>query len=249
MLVDDVLLDLRGSSADEQTAGVHVLVLPEAVLDHVLGVLPQVRVGSHHFQCRGAEAMIQCRAVELHDGRFGAGDIATQFGGQVAIKQQLGNLGFNLELSDFLAHHRVCSGRYALIGAATSQLQHVLEEELRAGRDCQYSAFVGQRRCGVIPTAIEFTNQVLLRDTDVFEEDFVEVGSSGHLSQRLDGNARALHVHDQVADTSMLGGIGSGADQEEAEISVVRSTSPDLLAIDHKVVTVLYRPRLYAGKV
>ena len=66
-----------------------------------------------------------------------------------------------------------------------------------------------------LPAAILFADQVGLGNLYILEKNLVEAARAGHLHQRPDRDARAVHVDQQIADALVLGGGGVGADQQE----------------------------------
>ena len=61
---------------------------------------------------------------------------------------------------------------------------------------------------------------------------------SGHVDQRPDGDARRLHVDQEVADAPVLRRVGVSPGEQEHAVGVLRLRRPDLLAVDDKVVAV-----------
>ena len=96
---------------------------------------------------------------------------------------------------------------------------------------------------------VQFAQDLRSGHPYVIEEDLVELGPAGDLLQGLDGDARAVHIHHQIADATVLRGLRVGAHQKNAHIGVLGHAGPDFLAIDHKIVAVLHRARLQGSEV
>ena len=87
-------------------------------------------------------------------------------------------------------------------------------------------------------------------EVDVVEEDLVEVGLAGDLAQRPDGHALGVHRHDEHRQALVLGHVGVGAGEQQAERGVLRVRRPDLLARQPPgAVLLLPGARLHAGEV
>ena len=89
----------------------------------------------------------------------------------------------------------------------------------------------------------------MIGDADVGEEDLAEVGGAGHLPDRPDLDAGALHVDEEESQTFVLGQRGVVARHHDAPVRVVRARGPDLLAVHHPVVAVTHRAHAQAGEV
>ncbi len=82
-------------------------------------------------------------------------------------------------------------------------------------------------------------DQVLLRHRDIFEKHLVEMPMAVQQHQRAHGDARRLHVDQQIADAVMLGRFGIGAHQQKAPIGEMRARGPHLLAVDDEMVALV----------
>ncbi len=128
-----------------------------------------------------------------------------------------------------------------------------LDDLLGAGGlvDPQHPALVCQRPARHRPAVVQLADEVLGGDLHVGEEDLVEVRvlAVGELGDGPGLDARGLHVDDEHADAGVLGGVGVGAHEAEAEVGVVRARGPHLLAVDHEAVPVQLGPGAQAGQV
>ena len=84
---------------------------------------------------------------------------------------------------------------------------------------------------------------------DVGEEDLVEFGFAGDLEQRPHLDPGRLHVDQERGHPLVLGDIGVGARHDEAEGRDVRQRRPDLLPVEHPLLTVTLGPGREPGHV
>ena len=95
------------------------------------------------------------------------------------------------------------------------------------------------QHCGAdVPAAVHLAEDVPGGHAHVFEENFVEGVHIAHVDQRADGHAGALHVHQEVGDAAVLGGVRVCAGEHEHPVGGVRAGGPDLLAVEDEVVAV-----------
>ena len=89
------------------------------------------------------------------------------------------------------------------------------------------------------PTEIDVAEHRTGVQSDTFEEHLVEVAAAGDVDQRSYGDPRAGHRQDEHRDTGVgLGRIRIGPRQEQPELGIGGVRRPDLLTIDHPLVTV-----------
>src|SRR5438093_590021 len=103
-------------------------------------------------------------------------------------------------------------------GVVHHRVQLLLDAYLRGQRGD--TAFIRQRRHGDTPALVQRPDQVLLRDAHVIEEGLVELRVPGDLLQGSDGNAGAVHVHQEEGDAAMLGRVGISAYQQDTPVGV-----------------------------
>ncbi len=166
------------------------------------------------------------------------------------LKRRLGPQAEELEEADagvgegqLLAHARI---------VGTAELASQVDELVDPGAGptaADHRAFAGQGGLGHAPAAVDLAHDVGRGDGDVGEEHLVEVGMAGDLPERPDLDARGGHVHDEVGDPGVLGDVGVGAGQQDAELGLVGAGVPDLLAVDDPGVTVALGPGAQAGQV
>ena len=110
-------------------------------------------------------------------------------------------------------------------------------------------ALVHQRRDRHRPAVADPADDVGVGDPRLLDEDLVELALAGDLDQRLGLDPVLLHVHQEVGEALVLGGVGVGAGDEHAPLGVLGEGGPDLLAGDDPFVAVLDRARLQRGEV
>src|SRR5262249_555429 len=113
----------------------------------------------------------------------------------------------------------------------------VLKADLEVERP-ERPALVRERRADDRPPAVDGTDDVRGRDTDLLEEEPVELAPAAELDERAPRHARAPHVDREAAEPAMLGRVGVRADEEEAPVREVRLARPDLLPRDDPGVAV-----------
>ena len=111
------------------------------------------------------------------------------------------------------------------------------------------AALEHQGRDRDLPALIELADQVFLRHHDVLEKHLVEMPVTVEQDQRAHGDARRLHVDEQIADPVMLGRVGIGAHQQKAPIGEMRARGPHLLPVDDEMVAAIDGARPEAGEV
>ena len=77
----------------------------------------------------------------------------------------------------------------------------------------------------------------------------LNVWHAGHLDDRADLDAGRVHRADEVRDALVLGRVGVGAGDEDAEAGDVGERRPDLLAVDDVDVAVAHGPGAEVGQV
>src|ERR1700732_3536669 len=91
------------------------------------------------------------------------------------------------------------------------------------------------RRQGVaadLPPPVDIAEHVLVGHEHVVDVDGVEKLLARQLTQRLDRDAFALHVQQEVADAIMFWGAWLSSRQQRAPLRILRGGGPDLLAGD-----------------
>ena len=139
------------------------------------------------------------------------------------------------------------SAAAALLGQLDQLVERVREPERRGGAEA--GALVHQRRDRDHPAVALAADDVLVGDVGVLDEELVELGLAGDLAQRPHLDLVLLHVHEEVGEPLVLGGVGVGAGDEHAPLRLVGERRPDLLAGDPPAAVLLHRLRLQRGEV
>ena len=113
----------------------------------------------------------------------------------------------------------------------------------------QRHPLVAERDLGQRPALVHLADQVGGRQAHVGEEHLVERVGAGHLDDRADLDAGRVHRADEVRDALVLGHVGVGAGDEDAELRVLGQRRPDLLAVDDPLVAVAHGPGAEVGQV
>ena len=193
--------------------------------------------------------MIQLAGDELVYRRVDAGSALAERVGQLAEGLELHRLDPDREVGETLAHQRIVGGGLAAAPPRARELDQVLEEQLGARGGRQHVALVEERGVRHRPAVVELPDEVRARDAHVLEEHLVEPGVAGHLHERAHGDARGLHVDQDVGDAAMFRRVGIGADEAEHPVGVLRARGPDLLAVHHELVADDLRARAQGGQV
>ena len=89
-----------------------------------------------------------------------------------------------------------------------------------------------------LPSLTALTDDLMLRYSHIGEEDLIEVSISRHIHQRPNFNPGGVHAKEQKRNAQVLGCIGFGSNKTENPVSVVSGTGPNLLAVNHPLVTI-----------
>src|SRR5437870_816218 len=165
---------------------------------------------------------------------------------QAPIAVALERLLAGPEAGDLLAHDGVGT-LLLLLDQADQAVERVAERYM--SDEGQEVSLVCQRGDRDAPPLIESPHQVFRRYADVVEEHLIELRLARDLSERSDGDARRLHVHEEEADGLVLGSFCTGPHEEEAPVGDVGHARPDLLAVDDEVAVVGHRAGLEVREV
>ena len=135
------------------------------------------------------------------------------------------------------------------VSAASSAEALEAVGDLRDRAEGEPGALVHQRRDRHRPAVADAADDVRVGDPRLLDEDLVELALAGDLDQRLGFDPLLLHVHQEVGEALVLGGVGVGAGDEHAPLGVLGEGRPDLLPGDDPFVAVLDRLRLQRGEV
>ncbi len=129
----------------------------------------------------------------------------------------------------------------------SDQLVQLSPEDDRHRRR-RFAALVAEEGHGHRPPGVHRPDHVFPGSPGVGEEGLVEPGATGHLPDGADLNPGLVHGHQQEGDALVFGGVGIGAGQHEDPVGRLGGRGPDLLPVDHPLVTVKHRPGAEAGR-
>ena len=145
----------------------------------------------------------------------------------------------DIELRQLLLHRRVVDRRSVFHIHDAGDFQQFLE--IRPGIFPGGIAFVHQRGDRHPPAGANRAKPLGVGDAHIVEIHLVEVRTAGHLLDRPDFHPWRLHVQEEEGQALMLRHVGVGAGNDDAPVAIMRAGGPDLLAIDHPVIAILYR--------
>src|SRR5690349_2815999 len=105
------------------------------------------------------------------------------------------------------------------------------------------AALVGERRVRDRPALRLGADEVLAWYEHVLEEHLVELLAAGHLAQRTYGDARGLHVADEVADALRLRRRRVRSCEQDAPARELGVARPHLLPVDDPPAVARFRAR------
>ncbi len=194
------------------------------------------RIVAHDLHGGDREVVVELGTDELVDHRLDAGILAANLIGELSHRVQAERLDANLEVGEALAEDGVFGERASVAPGCAREGEQALQSLLAAGAGAEHVALMEQGGVGDDPSLVEFRDQVLARDADVIEEDFVEAAVAGHLDERAYGDAGRFHVDENVGDAAVLGRLGIGAHQAEHPVGVLCAGGPDFLAVDDEFI-------------
>ena len=77
-----------------------------------------------------------------------------------------------------------------------------------------------------------FTDDILIRNKHIVEEDLTEAGVTAELFDRPHCDPVGMQVEHQVGQSPVALPLGVGSEQPEAPLPERRSAAPDLLAVE-----------------
>src|SRR5262249_30872165 len=113
-------------------------------------------------------------------------------------------------------------------------------------RALRAAALVGELARRLLPGAVDLAQQVVLRDEGVGEHHLVEVLVAAHLADRVDADARGLHVDQELrqAVAAVVRGRRRSAEEAQHVVGLMRVARPDLGAVQDEAAARGHRPRL-----
>src|SRR5438094_8251558 len=246
-LRDDVALYLRRPASDGERGREQEAVVPRPV-----GGAERSGAGEHS---RGAgEVLGQTHdplpvlvGEGLADRRLRPRRPALHRGGDRAQPDQPQQLGLDVELRQALAQTGVVD-----TSLGTHQREQVARRRpvapQRAARR-QRHPLVRQGDLGQLPAAVLLTDQVRRWDAHVVEEPLVEQVGARHLDDRAHLDAGRVHRAHEIRDALVLGHLGVGTGDEDAEPGYVGERRPYLLAVHDVDVAVAHGAGRQVGQV
>ncbi len=149
--------------------------------------------------------------------------------------------------SHFLADAAILNGWLAIDLRLLGYFQDMLPFD--EGEGGSGGAFVPEGRERYFPAIIHGADPKSVGNSDIIEENFVELGFVRHLTDGPDFNARAPHVNDEHGKAPVLrdGRVRSG--KTEAKVGKLAVGRPHLLASYEPVLTVTHRAGSHCGQI
>ena len=199
-------------------------------------VVPQRRVGAEGAVDEVGDAQLMLGAEALR----GCGEPGGCLFEHLAEHEDAPDAVADLELGDLLAHHRV--------GTVGSGSRNAIESPV-GHQPVDATAFVFQLAHRLLERRALGSDEVDHRDAHVGEEHLAEVTVGGHVGDRADLDAGAVHRHDDLGDPRVRRAVVAGAADQVAVVGHGAEAGPDLLAVDHPVVAIADRLGLQRGEV
>ena len=194
--------------------------------------------------------MIQFGRAELHHRAFGSGRQSLEPARELPISRVLDRDRFAVELRDSLPHARHRPTRCSRCGAVCARVRpapdtsRARRHRRRTPERSNISVVIATCHPWFFsPTRFFFGTRTSSKKTSL------KPRVAGHLHQRPNGHAGAVHVDQQIADALVLGRVGIGAHQQENQVGKLRVRGPDLLPVDDEVVALFDRAGLQRGEV
>src|SRR5262249_16061766 len=105
------------------------------------------------------------------------------------------------------------------------------------------TALVAEGRDGDTPTLIDFAQDTALGHAHLIEKDLIKLWIPGHLHQRPNSDAWALHIQEKTGKPSVLMDIRISTGEQQTPVGIMGITGPDLRARDDKIIAILDSPR------
>src|SRR6266404_204819 len=209
--------------------------MPACGVGYRLGRRIDRRVRAEQGRGEIGDAQGQLRAEQFEDRPFWARRLATQPAGQPAQPGHLQCFDIDHQLRQLLADMALAPGRLLTAREVFCQLRQASDLRGMIAPACA-AALEHQSRDRDFPALVQRPNQILLRNCHVLEEYLVEVPVAVEQDERAHGDARRLHVDQEIADALMFRRVGVGAHQEKAPIGEMRARRPYLLPVDDEVL-------------
>ncbi|MNF81788.1 hypothetical protein D3C84_640780 [compost metagenome] len=113
-----------------------------------------------------------------------------------------------------------------------SQVDEVFQGGAVTGLVGDGVAFDHQRLDRHLEAAVDLTQALLVRDEDFIEKDLVEILFLAQAVNWLDGDARRLHIEEEVGEAGVLRQARVSTGDHHSPVGNLRPTSPDFLATE-----------------
>ena len=154
-------------------------------------------------------------------------------------------------MPNFRAQAAIFPGRCVVSGDTfrdRGKLAHDLLEHHHVRREGS-AALEGESHVGHAPAVVFRAHQAVYWDAHVLQEDLAELALPGEGRQRADLHAVETHGDAEPADAAMLAGVWIRPNQQFTIVGDLGEGGPDLVTIEHVVVTVALRPGLERGQI
>src|ERR1700730_2070892 len=237
---NNVALHLGGAGFDGISASAQVSVGPNSFVDGVRVAAQELAVGTEQFLRDLLEALVELAPEDFLDralrARYTSGGDAAEGAHLVEAHD------FNLRaaLCELLADDRVLSGGPAVALDRPREFDKTgniaLEGKMQAS--AVRTALVHQGAHRHIPSVIHFAENIFKRDANIAEEQLVEFGLPGHLTQGANFDAGRFHIHEEDGESFVFRRARVGANDEFTPIAHPAVAGPDLLAVHDVVIAV-----------
>src|SRR5579883_1258253 len=204
----------------------------------------KLAVRASQIQGELADSQVKFACRKFQYGALWAWWQAFQLARDLSIGGKAKRLGFAGKTGDSLTHPRVLPRRASIALDLLGKRDQFLHQSDHVGALADPHALEHQRSDRHLPSLVLLADKVFLRHSYVLEKDFIKASCSGHLNQRSHGDARAVHVNQQVAQTLMLWGMGVGANKQDTHVGAVCLGGPDLLSVHDEVIAIFDCPGL-----
>ena len=155
----------------------------------------------------------------------------------------------NKPLGNLVAYSWVVKAGFTIIEFPPQELHCVRQRSTAAGGLGHRKPLLHQSRNGHRPTAIDCTEAGGIGNSNIGKENFAELTATGRLLDWPHFNAGSLHINKEVRHTLMLGHRGVSTRNNYPVIGDMGPGCPDLLTIEHPILTVTNRAETNAPKV
>src|SRR5438132_9190848 len=230
-LRDDGALDLVGAAPEalHRRGGVEPLAAAGERRRRLVG--RELAGQPEHLHADRGEMRVQLAHVHLRDRALLGRHLALVDEPGVQEPDLPAHLDAHLEVGQRAPHPRDGAEGPPVPPRAPREGDQLVQQAADHPHRADHDALEIERHHGVVEAHAALAHQVVARHAHVFEED--RVGADARPGpERLHGDARAVHGHDQHRDALVLGRLGLGAHRNPVVARGVRAGVPDLLPVD-----------------